>query len=244
MTVSYFSAAFDTIIARKSWGAHDFYADVEARSDGTHALIVRSNDKTIIGRTNTPGDAELLFNDSTGAFVPFVVATSDDASALASAAAQLIAFYSAEAATFSARVDAMGQVARDVLPGILAVWGSRQRVKTPAGGKTGWKVGSLHDANRAASAKQSAAIAEAAKCLNNADALAAALQTVSGNAGTPLSPELLAMVQQVWSMVGAAAAPVAPPVAQQVAPPTMPVAKPEGEQDETPGRYVESFVAA
>jgi len=227
MSFTLLAGAVDSVLARKSFSAHDFFVDVEAydaanpRASADAAmfgLVIRSRDKTVIGKTNTPADAELCFSDNAGRSVPFIVAeapAAPDGSApavLADAAAQLIAFYTADTA-FSVRYAALGDCARAVLPIALAVFGAKSRKRN------GWKVGSLHASNTKAAEKRNAEIAEAAKVLNNADALAAALASISGNgptAGAPLSPELLALVKNVWSMVGAAATPAAAPVASPV----------------------------
>src|SRR5665213_1478606 len=127
LRVSSFSVVLtgiDSLFARKSFAAHNALFDVEPRNN-EFALVVRSDDKFAIGRTNSPERCEFCFNDETGAAVPFALATSADRAILDGAANELIAFYSApKSDLYSARIALLGEVSRAVLPLVISVFGA------------------------------------------------------------------------------------------------------------------------
>ena len=209
---SVLSTAVDSVLSLKSFASHSAYFDVEAHAEG-FALVMRSTDKSIIGKTDKPDSAELLFNDKTGAPVPFPLVTSADRTALENAALHLVAFYSSDA-SFSARYAGLGEVARSVLPLAMSIFGAKSRKRN------GWKVGSVTAINTLAEKKQAEALSAAAKLLRNKDALMSALQLVTSGSASTTPPELLALISQVMSAVQSGGA--MPVVAQTAPQPTPP----------------------
>jgi hypothetical protein len=172
--------------------AKDFLSDVEPHGAG-FALVIRSQDKAVVGKTDRPEACAFKFNDNAGRMIPYVVATSPTRAVLDKAAAQLIAFYSAPAsASFSERFDPMGDAARAVLPVVMSVFGIAPRTRN------GWKVGSVKLLQPA----KPDAIRVAAKSLNNRDAVALS-DAVANAAGSPQPREVVARVAEILQTVRA-----------------------------------------
>jgi hypothetical protein len=153
---------------------HGIFIDVEAAAGAAaFNLVVRSKDKTIVGKTKTPEKAEKRFNDATGAHVPILVATADTREPLDTVAAQLLAFYSTDGA-YSVRWGAMNPEAREVAAMLLPVFGWRKL------NKNGWKVGSLVALSKA---ETESAQKSALESLRNLQKAAATLNTGAGLVG-------------------------------------------------------------
>jgi hypothetical protein len=165
--------------------------DTESVSTG-FALVVRSEDKAVIGKTDRPAACAHLFNDAAGRMIPYILATSPTRAVLDKAAAQLIAFYSAPAsASFSDRFNPMGAVARAVLPMLVAVFGIQPR------NRNGWRVGSAKLLEPAA---QRDFVQRAARRFNDLDALNDA---VANAAGSPQPREVVERVAELLTTVRA-----------------------------------------
>jgi hypothetical protein len=85
------------------------------------AVVVRGEDRHVVGRTNDPAAAELMYNDVCGEYVPLLVATGGR-EACTFAAAALREFYSA-AAPLSERFNRIGAAdfAGSTIAALLAV---------------------------------------------------------------------------------------------------------------------------
>jgi hypothetical protein len=211
------------VLSRETLAAHCLFIDVESVRDtdgnetGEFALVLRSRDKAVIGKTDKPELCVHVFNDKTGAPVPMPIIVGDDKAELDSAAAQLIAFYSASPDTAIADRLALvtSDAAQSALPLAISIFGVRSRIeKIPnTEGKTrlrnGWKFGAWNDGAPTSfvrSAKDDEALAKAAQVLNNADAMKrAATDAIASNpALAGFAPDaLMAMMQSVLATMGA-----------------------------------------
>lgn len=203
MSFSTISAALDTMLAHKSLAVHDCLIDCETLPDGLFAIVLRSRDKAVIGRTNTPDDCIYRLSDRAGAPVPFTVLTGDDKAQIDTAAQELRAFYAVKPdATFSARFNALGECARAALPFALALFGTSGRLDEKGKRRNGWALGTFHELSaagaKAKAEQREADIAAAAKALHNADALTAAIQRQSPG---KVPAELLAMVNSIIAQI-------------------------------------------
>src|SRR5581483_2629615 len=88
LTINYH--AFDSLPARP-WTRHLF---VNVEADGAAwAIVVRGEDKHVVGRTNDPARAALVWNEIDGAYCRFIVATGDSREELERIASDALAFY-------------------------------------------------------------------------------------------------------------------------------------------------------
>ncbi|HEV2292247.1 MAG TPA: hypothetical protein VGR35_00230 [Tepidisphaeraceae bacterium] len=107
------------------------FIDVElAPGDGgdgaSWAIVIRGEDKRIIGRTNKPWLAELVFNDTDGSYRRFVLATASEPQPLRDLAEGLIHFYTSPAPLGERMAAATGNPA---LPVVLARFGALDYVE-------------------------------------------------------------------------------------------------------------------
>lgn len=85
-------SAFDSLPATNKQSRH-LFIDTE-QTGAAWSIVLRGEDMHIIGRTNRPELAELIYNDVAGAYAVFTLAECDDEIEANAAAASLRQFFS------------------------------------------------------------------------------------------------------------------------------------------------------
>jgi hypothetical protein len=110
-------SCFDDLPA-EAWARYLF---IDAESEGAGwAVVVRGQDRRIVGRTATPWEADLIFNDTAGDYRRFVLAMADSLEAAETMAGQLRDFYRSTE-PLSVRLAAADS---SLLPTMLATFGA------------------------------------------------------------------------------------------------------------------------